>query len=282
MTKLKNPLLALSAIGRLGNAITFSRRGRRIIAETIAQPIDARSDLQLSWRHMYQKAVDLWHALSGEEKQEWESLARRRHMTGFAWFVSQCLKPNPGIYLPLQGGTMQGDIDMATHRLLDLPVPTADQEAATKKYVDDIPAGGYTQGARVYHTLNLIIPPTTYTDIPFNSETFDTDDIHDLVLNNDRLTCKTAGVYYIYFCGQWASNSVGWRRMNIRQNGTTSIAEVRLAGQAAGYTTINMSAIWKLEVGQFVNVRVYQTSGVDLELQSLSRYSPDFMMQRIG
>jgi hypothetical protein len=58
-------------------------------------------------------------------------------MTGYAWFISQCLRPNPGIYLPLQGGTMTGDIVMDKNRLLKLPLPTDNQEAATKKYHDD-------------------------------------------------------------------------------------------------------------------------------------------------
>lgn len=140
MTKLKNPLLAFGAVGRLGNAITLRRRGRQTIVEKTPLPIDARSAGQLTWRHMYQKAVDMWHALSAAEKQEWESLARPKHMTGFAWFLSQCLKPNPGIYLPLQGGTMQGDIDMAKHRLLKLPEPVDDQEAARKMDLNGAPA----------------------------------------------------------------------------------------------------------------------------------------------
>ncbi|GAH67146.1 unnamed protein product, partial [marine sediment metagenome] len=36
---------------------------------------------------------------------------------------------------------MQGDIDMADHKITDLPQPIADQEAATKKYVDDVAPG---------------------------------------------------------------------------------------------------------------------------------------------
>ncbi|GAI24570.1 unnamed protein product, partial [marine sediment metagenome] len=85
---------------------------------------------------MFTKCVDLWHLLSEAEKAEWERLATPRHMTGYAWYISQCLRPNPGIYLPLQGGTMSGIIDMAKHRLLRLPAPTHNQEAATKGYAD--------------------------------------------------------------------------------------------------------------------------------------------------
>lgn len=136
MAKLKNPFFSFSAQGALGKAITFvTRRGTHIAESTPVVP-DAKTLAQLSWRHMFQKVVALWHALSAAEKLEWESLARPHHMTGYAWFISQCLKPNPGIYLPLQGGTMSGDINMDKNRLLKLPAPSDTQEAATKAYVD--------------------------------------------------------------------------------------------------------------------------------------------------
>lgn len=132
MAKLKSPFLAFKAAGRLGKLLSYRPRGRQTIAETRPIPPDAKSPAQLSWRHMYQKATALWNALSAAEKQEWETNARPKHMTGYAWFMSQCLKPNPGIYLPLQGGTMQGNINMATHKILDLPAPTANKEPTRK------------------------------------------------------------------------------------------------------------------------------------------------------
>ncbi|MBA7661274.1 hypothetical protein ES703_69289 [subsurface metagenome] len=136
MTKIKNPLLSLGAVGGVAKAIAFVRRRKTNIVEAYPVPTDVKSLAQLSWRHMYQKAVALWHALSAAEQQDWESAARPKHMTGFAWFMSQALKPNPGLYLPLQGGIMAGDIDMAKHRLLKLPLPSDAQEAASKAYID--------------------------------------------------------------------------------------------------------------------------------------------------
>ena len=136
MTKLKNPLLSFGATGRLGKLFSLAKRQGRHIIERRPKPTDAKSPAQLFNRHMFTKCVDLWHLLSEEEKQIWESLARPLHMTGYAWFISQCLRPNPGIYLPLQGGTMSGDIDMDKNRLLKLPEPTDPQEPATKTYSD--------------------------------------------------------------------------------------------------------------------------------------------------
>lgn len=41
------------------------------------------------------------------------------------------------VYLPLAGGTMQGNINMDNYQLFNLPEPTIDSAAATKAYVDN-------------------------------------------------------------------------------------------------------------------------------------------------
>lgn len=197
MAKLKNPLLSLGAVGRLAKDIVFARRRKVNIVEKKPIPKDAKSLLQLDWRHMYQKAVLLWHALSATEKQEWESLARPKHMTGFAWFMSQCLRPNPGIYLPLQGGIMSGDIDMAKHHLTNLPEPVDDQDAARKiDLAEGPPAADYPMklkpaltryvmpgwyatnvspvpqaAGRIFYIPIFVSETTTYTAIVINIET---------------------------------------------------------------------------------------------------------------
>ena len=80
---------------------------------------------------MYQLAVELWHELSAAEKRTWEAAGTTRHMTGYAWFISQALRPNPGIYLPLAGGAMQGIIVMGSHAITGLPDPSASQDPDT-------------------------------------------------------------------------------------------------------------------------------------------------------
>ncbi|MBA7578299.1 hypothetical protein ES708_20161 [subsurface metagenome] len=138
MPKLRGPLLSLGATGGITRFFSLVRRRGQNIIEKKPIPADAKSPAQLFYRHMFTKCVDLWHTLSEAERKEWERLARPKQMTGYDWFISQCLRPNPGIYLPLQGGTMAGDIDMDKNRILDLPRPTDDQEAANKFYADDV------------------------------------------------------------------------------------------------------------------------------------------------
>jgi hypothetical protein len=62
---------------------------------------------------MVQLAISLWHLLSDTEKEAWETSARPHSMTGYNYFLSQALRPNPGIYLPLAGGTMTGNVAAA-------------------------------------------------------------------------------------------------------------------------------------------------------------------------
>lgn len=282
VSKIKKPLFSLESKGSLGRAISFVKRGGRSIVEKKPEVPDARTLAQLSWRHMYQKAVALWHALSAAEKEEWESLARPKHMTGFAWFVSQALKPNPGLYLPLQGGKMQGDIDMDGFKIEDLPDPAADQDAATKKYHDDnLPAGAYTEGCKVYRSTDQSIPNATFTYLIFNRKDFDTDEMHDLVVNPERITCRTAGVYLIIFHGYFDQNAVGSRRVYFQRNGFT-IFQSRKDAIVNNRTHFNTSTIEQLTVGQYIRVRVYQNSGAPLDIGKTSTYSPYFMAQRIG
>lgn len=283
MTKIRIPLLSFGAKGGLGKALSFRRSHKETIAEKKPIVVDVESGYQLSWRHMYQKCTALWHLLSATEKQEWESAARRKHMTGYAWFISQCLKPNPGIYLPLQGGTMLGNIDMAKHRLLKLPLPTDDQEAATKKYHDDnLPIPGYTEGARVQNLANVWISNNTYTICPFNDEEYDTDNIHDNVVFNSRLTAKTAGKYVIAAHVYWDSNATGLRYIHCYLNGLVISAAVVDSPIVASPFIQSFADVRHLYLNDYIELRVYQNSGVGLNILYAPEFSPIFMMQRIG
>jgi len=282
MARIKNPLLSLKAIGKIGN-ITFRRSRKQTIAEVIPIPVDAKSPGQLAWRPMFLKCVDLWHTLSAAEKQIWESQARSRRMTGYAWYLSQCLRPNPGIYLPLQGGTMQGEIDIAGYHLHGLPAPTHVNDAARKAYVDaKVALATYTAGALVFHTINQTIPNTTETTLVFDSEVFDTDVIHDNAVNNDRLTCKTPGKYLVQAGAGYLTSAVGRRRLRLYKNGARQATNT-LPVLAADFSAwIEISTTVELAVGEYMTIASYQSSGGNLDILGGEVNHKRFSMQRIG
>ncbi len=118
--KLKAPILSLGASGRLGKALAVVRRLGGPVGLLRGRPSNPNTDAQASWRTKFQQAITWWHQQSAADKLAWERLGTQNHMTGYAYFMSQALAPNPGIYLPLLGGTMQGDIDTDGNRITGL------------------------------------------------------------------------------------------------------------------------------------------------------------------
>jgi len=146
----------------------------------------------------------------------------------------------------------------------------------------DVSAGGYTQGAKVYHSVNQAVANTTHTALAFDSETFDTDSIHDNVTNNSRLTCQTAGKYLITFGWAWSNSPAGANAPQgyIKLNGATPIGYDFLPSVAKFYGVI--SIIYALAVGDYVEAWVYQANGASINISRISDHSPDLAMQRIG
>ncbi len=140
---------------------------------------------------------------------------------------------------------------------------------------------GYTEGARVYNNANITISNSSLTDLTYNTERYDTDNIHDTGSNTDRLTCQTKGKYEISGNIRWAVNTSGVRYLIIFLNNTTNIGYKAL-GAYNDVMFMNVTTIYDLSVGDYVTLRVLQNRGGDLDIQSQSAYSPEFMMQRVG
>jgi len=146
----------------------------------------------------------------------------------------------------------------------------------------DVPSGGYTQGARVYHSAEQIIATTTDVILAFDSERYDTDTIHDNVTNNSRLTCKTAGKYTVSVALGWYFNVTGIRIARIKFNGTTYFAALQYDASPNASMWMAFSTILELAVNDYVEVEVRQTSGGNLNIYAINSLSSEFMMQRIG
>jgi len=233
---------------------------------------------------MWQLAADLWHQLSPAEQAVWERLGTQRNMTGYAWYMSQALRPNPGIYLPLAGGTMSGDVDMDGHAITDLPDPAADQDAATKKYHDDnLPVGGYTQGARVIRTAIQTIPNNAITAVIFNAELYDDDTMWEGVTNPSYLTVRTAGVYLIIGHVHWAASAAGMRAELLWTSTAGIIAQNRTSPDLSTYIWRGqVVSTWKCTVGTVIQLQVYQNSTGNLDLAYDANQAPVLLAQRIG
>lgn len=250
MAKLNNPLHSLSAAGGLGKTLVFRRQGSHTIAQGKAQPPDVKSLAQLSWRTMYQKAVILWHALSAAEKAAWESDATPRHMTGFAWFMSQALKPNPGIYLPLAGGTMQGAVDMGGNQLSNISSLSLSNLSFCSVY----------RG-----TSNQAIPTGVMTLVEFNAEVSDLQGEWDSTVNY-RYDSKYTGLRLIVGVLYLDDLNDGDRcSIQVRKNGNP-IWQSGFNMGAAGRPRATISTMTDVVPTDTINVYLFHTFGANRDL----------------
>ena len=140
---------------------------------------------------------------------------------------------------------------------------------------------GYTEGARVRNDANIAIANGAWTSVTFNTEDFDTDTIHDTGTNPSRLTCVTAGKYIIVGYLGWGSNTTGLRGVRILFNNTTVIGGNMDGAPSVGESGQNVTAIYALTAGQYVELQAYQTITGGGTLEVVQPFI-QFAMQRIG
>lgn len=140
----------------------------------------------------------------------------------------------------------------------------------------------HNQGAQVYNSTDLTCTTAVDKLLTFDSERYDNDGIHSTSSNTSRLTCQTAGVYLISLNIAFASNSSGRRQGYIQLNGATLIAVDDRTAVNGAATRLNITKIYSLSAGDYLEAYAYQNSGGNLNVSASGNYSPEFSMQRIG
>lgn len=135
--------------------------------------------------------------------------------------------------------------------------------------------------ARVYHSATQSLTNATQTPLNFNSERFDTDTMHDTSTNNERLTCKTAGLYLIIANVGFASNVTGLRSLSLELNGALPYIAARNMS-SPGLARLQVVTMYQLAVNDYVRVVAFQDSGGALNTEQAGNYSPEFSMIRLG
>lgn len=136
-------------------------------------------------------------------------------------------------------------------------------------------------GARVFNSAAITLTTATITYLTFDSERFDTDAIHSTSSNTGRITCNTPGKYLIWANVSYAFNATGRRFLGLRLNGTTLIGQI-VHAPSTGSTELSISTVYDLAAADYIEVKTYQDSGGNLDIQAVGNYSPEFGMDRLG
>ena len=138
-------------------------------------------------------------------------------------------------------------------------------------------------GARVYNTADISCADNSNTILTFNSERYDTDSIHSTGTNTGRLTCNTAGKYFIWGGIKLAADADGHRHLYIQLNVGSKVAYIKLNAVTSGVGLYTISTVYNLAATDYVTLGVYiQSAGAAVLCNNESNTSPEFAMQRIG
>jgi len=198
-----------------------------------------------------------------------------------------------------------GDVDFGDNKAVNVADPDANQDAATKKYHDDhkytdteaVAAvedeadlalklfGSATQPrVWVYRGSDQTIPTGVYTVITWLNSYYNvgpgTNLMWSSTTNPSRLTVKVAGLYLLYGFVRFYSNTIGRRIGEIRENGSTILVATEGLPSGSAYFTLTMTCLHTLAVNDYVELRVWQTSGGNLNTHGPSR-SMGFMAVRL-
>ena len=177
------------------------------------------------------------------------------------------------------GGANLGDGAVAAAKLGDGAVTQAklaDGAVGAAQISPGIPA------VRVTSSANQSIPHAAFTNIAFDTESYDTANMHDNTTNNHRLVAPIDGVYQITGQVEWAANGTGGRDLAINSIGGSP-------GGTLAYTRENdpsgpnawpqqVTSYVKLTAGTSVYLTAFQTTGGALNTFANSYWSPVFSM----
>lgn len=124
-------------------------------------------------------------------------------------------------------------------------------------------------GARVVRSTDQSVNDSTWTDLEFDVESFDTDTMVDLGTFPKRLTATTAGIYLLVGSVNFAGDVDGVRKVGFFLNNSVYIHTVNAPNQGASVqATVQIMAVVQLAAADYVTMRVYHEAGAALDIKA--------------
>lgn len=140
-------------------------------------------------------------------------------------------------------------------------------------------------GCRLHKTDNQNINNGAWTAVEWNVEDWDPFGMHEGVTNPERVTVAVPGRYEVKALTPWEDNTTGSRGIAIYKNGAFYTGLQRFDNQNnMGFLTefvVHFSDEIELAANDYLEIRVYQTSGAGLNIQG-SVASSSFCVRRVS
>jgi hypothetical protein len=144
------------------------------------------------------------------------------------------------------------------------------------------PSCALVNSAAQSHTNNA-----NWQAVLFDTEEFDTDNMHSTVTNTGRITINTAGLYVFTANVQFAASATGLRAIGYRLNGTgtnpPSFGRAQLGTpNAANEDGLTLTTLRRMAIADWVEIDAFQSSGGTLGLSRAGAEYPRLTACRIG
>lgn len=118
--------------------------------------------------------------------------------------------------------------------------------------------------AKVKRAAAQSISNGTETVFAFDTEEFDTDNMHDNTTNNNRITIVTAGLYQAGLLVNWVAATGVQRQIALRKNGVSQVFDIEpvVSGSVGVYTRVQSP--FEMAVGDYFDATGVQDSGGSL------------------
>lgn len=137
---------------------------------------------------------------------------------------------------------------------------------------------------RAYSTVALSVPNITVTALALNSERQDNGSHHSTSSNTSRVAPIVAKGYVISGTLSFAASAGGDQRTALlRVNGVTVIAQHdERRNSAGGATALTVTTLYRLGVGDYVELCAYQDSGGALNVNASANFSPELAIAGVS
>lgn len=169
-----------------------------------------------------------------------------------------------------------GSIDLNTDQVLT--------ETIYDKLLSNLKHLGGTKGTvacKVTHSTTQSLTSGATGAVTFNTETYDTDTMHDPTTNPDRITITQAGIYLITGHLEFASNATGHRLAGIVVSNSYQ-ARQHVPAVNGDETRLSVVALQRLAVGDYIQLYALQNSGGALNVQSGNAGACSLSVIRLG
>ena len=160
----------------------------------------------------------------------------------------------------------------------NFPNPAIASGAVTPSKLGTFPA------VRARNDAIQTIPNNSGTLLTLGVEDFDSQNLHDNAINNNRLTAPIAGLYHITASVRWHANTAGRRVLGISHNDAATIARDTVSPNNTSTFGPEQDAdtLFRMSAGDFVDVSVFQDSGGPLNVEPAQLASPVFAMSWVA